>query len=76
LFRNEDEDKTKANQFLEKNQYNIPIYSRAGDVPTEIFGGTLSTTIVISKQGKIVLKHEKLAGYKTDEFIRQLSGLS
>ena len=75
LFMNEDDDKTKATQFLEKNQYNIPLYNRAGNVPTEIFNGSLPTTIVINKEGKIVLKHEGMAGYNTDGFIKQLKEL-
>jgi thiol-disulfide isomerase/thioredoxin len=75
LFMNEDEDKTKAIQYLEKNNFIIPLYNRSGNVPNEIFSGTLPTSIVLNKQGKIVLKHEGMAGYNTDAFIKQLKGL-
>ena len=75
LFMNEDEDKTKAIQYLEKNNFIIPLYNRSGNVPNEIFSGTLPTTIVLNKQGKIVLKHEGMAGYNTDAFIKQLKEL-
>ncbi|MFA5974010.1 MAG: TlpA disulfide reductase family protein [Lentimicrobiaceae bacterium] len=75
LFINEDEDKSKAIKYLEKNHFTIPLYSRSGDVPNEIFSGTLPTTVVINKDGKVVLKHEGLAGYNTDAFIRQLKDL-
>ncbi len=75
LFINEDEDKSKAIKYLEKNHFTIPLYSRLGDVPNEIFSGTLPTTVVIDKDGKVVLKHEGLAGYNTDAFIRQLKDL-
>ena len=75
LFINEDQDKTKALKYLEKNHFTIPLYSRTEDVPNNIFSGTLPTTIVINKDGKVVLKHEGLAGYNTDAFIRQLKDL-
>jgi len=75
LFINEDEDKSKAIKYLEKNHFTIPLYSPLGDVPNEIFSGTLPTTVVINKDGKVVLKHEGLAGYNTDAFIRQLKDL-
>jgi thiol-disulfide isomerase/thioredoxin len=58
LFMNEDEDKTKAIQYLEKNHFTIPLYNRSGEVPNEIFSGTLPTTIVLNKDGQVVLKHQ------------------
>ncbi len=75
LFINEDEDKSKAIKYLGKNHFTIPLYTRSGDMPNEIFSGTLPTTIVIDKDGKVVLKHEGIAGYNTDAFIRQLKDL-
>jgi thiol-disulfide isomerase/thioredoxin len=75
LFINEDDDKGKAKSYLEKHQYTLPLYSRSGAVPGEIFSGSLPTTIVMDKEGKIVLKHEGMAKYDTDEFIQQLMDL-
>ena len=75
LSRNEDDYKSKANADLENNDFSFPIFYASGNVPGEIFAGTLPTTIVLSKQGRIVLKHEGLAGYNTDSFISQLKGL-
>jgi len=75
LSINEDNDKSKVNAYLESNHFSFPIFYASGNVPGEIFAGTLPTTIVLSKQGRIVLKHEGLAGYNTDSFISQLKGL-
>ena len=75
LFINEDDDKTKAINYLEKNQFTFPVYYTSGDVSPEIFKGSLPTTIVINKQGKIVLNHEGIGGYDSDSFIRQLKEL-
>jgi thiol-disulfide isomerase/thioredoxin len=75
LFINEDDDKAKAIKFLETNKYSIPLYSRSTNIPDEIFTGTLPTTIVINKEGGIVLKHEGMADYNNDKFIKQFQGL-
>lgn len=74
LFVNEDDDQSKAMQYLQKNNFSIPIYHR-NQVPPKIFSGTLPTTIVLNKQGNIVLKHEGMADYDNDEFINQLKAL-
>lgn len=74
LFVNEDDDRTKAIQFIQKNNYSIPLYSR-DHVPSQIFNGTLPTTIVLNKQGNIVLKHEGMADYHDDKFVDQLKAL-
>ena len=76
VFINEDEDKIKAMKFIEDNHFTIPLHSSTGPVPNEIYSGSLPTTIVIDKTGKIVLKHETMAGYNTDDFIQQLQELT
>ena len=75
LFMNEDDDKMKAKQYLEKNQFNLPLFSRSGNVPPEIFNGTLPTTIVLDTEGKIVLQHTGMAAYNSDDFIKQMKDL-
>jgi peroxiredoxin len=51
------------------------LFYPAGDVPSEIFSGTLPTTIVLDKDGKIVLKHNGMAKYNSNDFINQLKQL-
>lgn len=75
LSINEDDDKSKADAYLEDNHFTFPIFYASGNVPPDIFAGTLPTTIVLNKQGKIVLRHEGLGGYDSDTFIRQLNEL-
>jgi len=74
LFINEDEHIESAKKFISKNNYSIPLYFRL-NVPTEIFSGTLPTTLVLDKHGKIVLKHEGMASYDSENFINQLKKL-
>ena len=74
LFVNEDEDKKKAINYIENNNFSIPLFTRIS-VSEEIFNGTLPTTIVLNKEGKIVLKHEGMADYNNEKFINQLKEL-
>lgn len=75
LFINEDEDRGKAVAFLAKKGYAMPMVTRAGNVPSEIYSGTLPTTVVLNKEGNIVFKEEGLAKYNSSEFIHQLKAL-
>ncbi|MEO8855310.1 MAG: TlpA family protein disulfide reductase [Ginsengibacter sp.] len=75
LFINEDEDPSKAKKYMGKDNLSIPFYSQAGDISPEIFNGTLPTTVILDKEGKMVLNHRGMAKYNTDEFIRELNAL-
>jgi len=74
LFVNEDEDSKKAINYIQSNNFSIPLYNRLS-VSQEIFNGTLPTTIVLDKKGKIVLKHEGMADYDNEKFVNQLKEL-
>lgn len=74
LFVNEDEDTNKGLNFIKKNNLAIPFYQQ-NTVSDELFGGTLPTTIVLNKEGEIVLKHEGMADYDNQQFIDQLKSL-
>lgn len=75
LFVNEDEDKSKGIDYIEKHDLSIPFYSIAGEISSVIYNGTLPTTVVLDKEGKIVLKHLGIGRYDTDEFMQQLKQL-
>lgn len=75
LFINEDDDVAKAKSYLQSKGYDMPLATRAGKVPDEIYSGTLPTTIVLNKEGKVVLKQEGLGAYNSADFIQQLKGL-
>lgn len=75
LMINEDKDISAAYDYLRKEQYSVPFYKTTGKVPDEIYSGALPTTIVLDKQGLIRLRHQGLANYASEKFIRQLEGL-
>lgn len=75
LFINEDQNTNKGIEYLEKNNFSLPFYTRSGDVSNHLFSGSLPTTVVLDKEGKMVLKHQGMAGYSGENFIRQLKEL-
>lgn len=75
LMMNEDRDISAAYDYLKKEQFSVPFYKTTGKVPDEIYSGALPTTIVLDKQGLIRLRHQGLANYASEKFIRQLEGL-
>ena len=75
LFVNEDEDPAKATAYLQKNNFSMPVITRAGQIPPQVFSGTLPTTVVLNKDGRIVMKKEGLANYNKDDFLKQLEDL-
>lgn len=75
LFINEDEDRSKAVKYLKESGFTVPLVTRAGSVPGELYSGTLPTTLVLNKEGVVVLKHEGVAGYNTPRFKQQLKDL-
>lgn len=53
----------KAKKFVDKKKYKFPVYTTASDIPSQLFTGTLPTTVVIDKKGKLIFRHEGLANY-------------
>jgi hypothetical protein len=47
----------------------------ASAIPAEMFNGTLPTTVVLDKEGKVVMKHEGIGGYDNKQFVEQLKSL-
>ena len=75
LFINEDEDPSKATSYLQKNNFSMPVITRAGQIPPQVFSGTLPTTVVLNKEGKKKKKKEGLANYNNKDFLKQLEDL-
>ena len=62
--------------FMKKNSYDLPVYAPTGSLPEELFTGSLPTTVIINKSGKIVFKHEGMADYDSGETEKLLNDLS
>lgn len=75
LFVSEDDDNSKAKNFLQRKGYGLPMVTGGGSIPSAIFSGTLPTTVILDKEGKIAFKQEGLAKYNSKAFITQLKSL-
>lgn len=75
IFINLDDDNTAGINYLKEKNYSIPFQKAQGFIPTDLFTGTLPTTVVLDKQGAVVMNHSGMADYNSEKFIRQLTGL-
>ncbi|QEM09782.1 TlpA family protein disulfide reductase [Mucilaginibacter rubeus] len=70
-----DNDFPKAKAFMLKNGYDMPLYNQISNVPESLLDGTIPTTLVFNKDGKLVYKHSGAADYSSErfeEFIKNL----
>ncbi len=75
LMVNEDENVSAAKSFLEEEHYPFPIFKIDGMIPSGIYSGTLPTTAVLDKKGRIRYHHEGFANYGSKKFIKQIDGI-
>ncbi len=64
-----DNDSSKAKAFIKSSNFDFPVYFLNGYLPKIYDSGTIPSTYVISKQGKIVAKEVGMADYNTSKFI-------
>lgn len=75
IFINMDDDIQTAQDYLSDNSFTIPLHRAEGFIPTDFYTGSLPTTIVLDKNGNIVMKHTGMADYSSHKFITQLRSL-
>lgn len=66
----------KAQQFLDKNNYSLPLYTIASTIPSGVYSGTLPTTVIIDKKGIVAFKHEGAADYTNKKLVQFMTDLS
>lgn len=66
----------KSTAFMKKKKYDLPVYIPAGEIPEQLFRGSLPTTVIINAKGEIVFAHEGMANYDTPEMEKFLNELS
>jgi len=69
LLVDADNDFTKAQAYMDRKSYQLPVYNAITAVPEIIFKGSLPTTIVFDKMGRISFKGEGAANYNSPKFI-------
>lgn len=64
-----DGDFAKAQNYLNRKNYKFKVYTFASDIPKNIFAGSLPTTIVFDKKGRIAMNGVGPANYASKEFL-------
>lgn len=67
-----DSDRVKSTKFMVKKKYDLDVYLPASQLPREYFTGSLPTTLVFDKYGRLIFKHEGGADFTNEEFIEYL----
>lgn len=75
LTINLDDDQALGKAYLKEKGFNIPFLTPSGNIPKEIYDGSLPTTVVLDKQGTIRLRHTGVADYSKDSFYADMNAL-
>lgn len=65
----------KSQKFMNRKEYQLPLYSVASEIPDVLFKGSLPTTVVFDKQGRISYNESGAADYADAKFIAFISKL-
>ena len=66
----------KSQKFMKKNNYDLPLYTPASDIPSSYLGESIPVTVVLNKKGEIVFRHEGGADYSNSDFQDFISKLT
>ncbi len=66
LISNETNDKIQA--FIEKKDYTVPVYKLSERVPVKLSSTSYPSTVIISKNGEVVVKKDGAADWNSDKF--------
>lgn len=70
-----DNDFAKAQKYMDRKNYKMPVYSLSSNIPEVLFSGSLPTTVVFDKQGRVSYNESGAANYAGSKFIRFLERL-
>ncbi|WP_160712870.1 TlpA family protein disulfide reductase [Chitinophaga solisilvae] len=66
LTVNADGDIAAAEKFMQDNGYALPVVIPAGSIPSNVYTGTLPTTLIIDKAGRLVLRKTGVASFGSE----------
>lgn len=75
IFVDADSDLVKADKFMLRRKYSLPVYMVDSDIPDVLFSGSLPTTVVLDKQGRISYNASGAANYSDNKFIAFMTKL-
>ena len=63
-----DNERNKSQKFMDKRKFELPVYTPASAIPSSYMSGSIPTTLVLNKYGKVVFKHEGMGDFSNEEF--------
>lgn len=71
-----DNDYISAKKFMDRNNYTLPVYTPGSAIPKNLMSGTIPSTLILDKKGRLVFKHEGAADFTNENIHDYLSDLS
>lgn len=65
----------KSKSFMDKNNYDLPLYIPASQIPSNFLSGAIPTTVILNKSGKMVGRIEGSREYDSQEVYDALDSL-
>ncbi len=66
----------QSSAFMNKNNYNLPVYIPASEIPSDYLGGAIPTTVILNKKGEMVGRMEGGRDYSDPQIISALNELT
>jgi thiol-disulfide isomerase/thioredoxin len=61
-----------SSAFLDKRSINLPVYGINSALDPNLYSGTLPTTIILDREGKLMLNHAGIGRYDTESIYRMI----
>lgn len=68
LMVDADGDLKKAQHFLDRKKYTFPLYQMTGTIAEDLYNGTLPTTLVFDRKGRLAYRGIGAANYASPKF--------
>lgn len=65
----------KSTGFMEKNQYDLPVYVPASEIPPSFLGDAIPTTVILDKKGNLIARMEGGRDYADPQMVTALNAL-
>lgn len=75
LLIDADGDFKKSQGYMDRKKYKLPVYTFASDIPKQLYSGSLPTTIVFDKKGRVSYHGVGAANYASPKFIAFVQAL-
>lgn len=71
-----DSDLPKSQKYMDRKNFKLPVYQVASNIPEQIFKGSLPTTVVFDKEGRLSYHEVGAANYGSGKFVEFIKKLA